>query len=494
MSLSTETRIARLSTDRPPPLAVLSIAISWVCLALSLLIGETVIAASPRMALFYSSFIVLVSLVVLVCLVMFQAGQTSKHVGYLIVILGVFYWYASPAMGYTLAGDGYVGDRYGIRVSRESVTKSCTYMALFLTATVTSYWLMFPRISTRINSRPFAKIPLGLPFVIFGLFFFGMIPYLIFSEGIQHIVTSLLAGRTEVRPWKSEGALGSYRSAIYYFCISGFVAAGGFAGTWGAMMEKSRGLRHAYLSIFVFTTVVMYLDGGTRSWVALAVIPTVLTWFARTLKNRRLTIGRIVFLVGLICAVQLAFEVARASRHRGWSRENVRKVDLRNRHFDNDFFTDLAVSVELVPSEHPYFYADDLFAFVTHPIPRFLWEDKPISGVLMFYNGRVHKGYLGQRGGNKLPSHIGQFYMSIGTSGVILLGILAGLISAVASGMIRSDHLGICHFGSMITVWWFLMSRGVYAGWAYPLLFNWIILIVGFRQTGRDLRTRDFVL
>ena len=495
MNLSAETQFARQVTDRPLPSPVLSIAVSWVCLALSLLIGETVISASPRMALFYSSFIVLASLVVLVCMVMFQTGQTSKHIGYLIFLLGVFYWFTSPAMGFALSSDGYVGDRYGIRASRESVIKSCTYLALFLTAAVTTYWLMFPRISTRINARSFATTPRGLPFAIFGLFFLGIVPYLVFSDGIQHIVTSLLAGRTEVRPWKSEGPLGNFRSAVYYFCISGFVAAGGFAGTWGTMMEKNRGLRNSYLAIFGFTTLIMYLDGGTRSWVALAVIPTVLAWVARTLKKRRVTIGRILFLVVLVCAVQLSFEVARASRHRGWSTENARRVDLRNRHFDNDFFTDLAVSIELVPSQHPYFYADDFFAFITHPIPRFLWENKPISGILIFYNDRVHKGLLGQSGtGNKLPSHIGQFYMSLGTFGVILLGTLAGSISAFASGMIRSNHMGICHLGSLVAVWWFLMSRGVYPGWVYPVLFTSVILVVGFRQTSRHLPSRSFDL
>ncbi len=488
MSLSAETVFVRQKTHRQLPLPIISIAISSICFALSLLIGETVISASPRMALFYSAFIVLLSLVTLVCIVVFQAGQTSKHIGYLILLLGVFYWFASPAMGFALASDGYVGDRYGIRVSREAVVQSCTYLALFLAVAITTYWLMFPRISTRINARSFASTPLGLPFVIFGLFFCGLIPYLVFSDGVQHIVTSLLAGRTEIRPWKSDdGALGNFRSAVYYFCISGFVAAGGFAGTWGTMMEKSRGLRSAYLGIFAFTTVIMYFDGGTRSWVALAVLPTVLAWLASTLKKRRLTIGRIVFLVGLIVAVQLAFEIARASRHRGWSTENARKVDLRDRHFDNDFFTDLAVSVELVPREHPYFYADDFIAFVTHPIPRFLWENKPISGILIFYNDRVHTGLLSKHGGNKLPSHLGQFYMSFGTWGVVLLGMLAGLISAVASGMIRSNHMGICHLGSLVAVWWFLMSRGVYPGWVYPVLFCWLILAVGFRQTSRCL-------
>ena len=482
---SLETQIARSATVRTLPIPIISIATSTFCLAMAMLVSEAIGSVTPRTGLMYSSSLILLTLVTLVCLVLFQPKQTGKHVAYLILLLGVFYWFASPALGYALNSDRYVGDRYGIRVSRETLAQSCTYIAVFLVASVSTYWLVYPRLSARINSRQMARAPVGLPYIILGLFFFGMVPYLVFTDGISQIVSSLLAGRTEVRPWKSEGPLGTYRSAVYYFCVSGFVAAGGFAGTWGAMMERAEGLRRIYLSIFFFTAAVMYLDGGTRSWVALAVLPTILAWFARALQNR-LTIGKVVFLLGTICALQIAFEVARAGRHRGWSRDNLERVDLRNRHFDNDFFSDLAVSVELVPREHGFFYLDDLLAFATHPIPRFIWRDKPVSSILVFYNERVHKGYFQKKSGNKLPSSIGQFYMSCGAAGVVILGVLAGLISAASSGMIRSNHMGICHFGALVAIWWFLMSRGVYPGWTYPLLFNWIILMVGFRSARRS--------
>ena len=478
---SIETQLARSATERTLPVPIISIAAVVFCLAMSMLVSEAIGSVTPSTGLMYSSSLIILTLVTLIYLVIFQTGDTGKHVAYLILLLGVFYWFASPALGYALNSDGYVGDRYRIRVSRESLAKSCTYIALFLATSVTTYWLIFPRTSSRINARKLAKRPVGLPYVILGLFLFGLVPYLLFADGFSHIISSLLAGRTEVRPWKSDGPLGTYKSAVYYFCVSGFVAAGGFAGTWGALIERNQALRRIYLGVFAFTALVMFFDGGTRSWVALAVIPTVLAWFARTLKNR-LTIGRVVFLLGMMCAVQLAFEVARASRHRGWQRRNLQHVNLRNRHFDNDFYTDLAVSVELVPREHGYFYLDDAAAFITHPIPRFIWRNKPVSSILIFYNDRVHKGYLSKKGGNKLPSSIGQFYMSGGTIGVVVLGVFAGFLSAVSSGMIRSDHMGVCHFGCLLSVWWFLMSRGVYPGWTYPLLFNWIILIVGFRR------------
>lgn len=481
---SIETQQARLATARSLPVPIMSIAAAFFCLAMSMLVSEAIGSVTPSTGLLYSSTLIVITLIGLVGLVLTQPGIAGKHVAYLILLLGVFYWFASPALGYALSADRYVGDRYRIHVSRESLAKSCTYIALFLTMSVVTYWLVFPRISSRINSRQLARTPVGLPYILLGLFLCGMIPYLLFTDNLTHIISSLLAGRTEVRPWKSEGPLGNYKSAVYYFCVSGFVAAGGFAGTWGAMMERSEGLRRIYLGIFALTATVMYFDGGTRSWVALAVIPTVLAWFARTLQSR-LTIGRVAFLLGLVCAVQMSFEVARAARHRGWSRDNLQHVNLSRRHFDNDFFTDLAIAVELVPREHGYFYTDDLFAFVTHPIPRFVWRNKPVSSILVFYNDRVHKGYFKKKSGNKLPSSIGQFYMSGGTLGVMLLGILAGLISATASGLIRANHMGLCHFGSLMAVWWFLMSRGVYPGWTYPLFFNWIILIVGFRSVRR---------
>ncbi len=476
-----KTEPTRLSSDRSLPVPIVSIAAAIICLAMSMLVSESIGTVTPSTSLLYSSSLIIFTLVTLVSLIILQPGSAGNHVGYLILLLGVFYWFASPALGYAFSPDRYVGDRYRIHVSRESLARSCTYITVVITMSVATYWLVYPKVSSRINSRQLARTPVGLPYILIGLFLFGMVPYLLFTDNVSHIISSLLAGRTEIRPWKSDGPLGNYKSAVYYFCVSGFVAAGGFAGTWGLLMERSAGLRRIYLGIFAVTAIVMYFDGGTRSWVALAVVPTTVAWFARTLQNR-LTIGRVVFFLGVICAVQIAFEVARAARHRGWSRENLQHVNLTTRHFDNDFFSDLAVAVELVPREHNYFYTDDLVAFVTHPIPRFVWRNKPISSILVFYNDRVHRGYFKKKSGNKLPSSIGQFYMSGGTLGVVLLGIFSGFIGAYASGLIRANHMGLCHFGSLIAVWWFLMSRGVYPGWTYPLLFNWIILMVGFRR------------
>ncbi len=224
----------------------------------------------------------------------------------------------------------------------------------------------------------------------------------------------------------------------------------------------------------------VFFDGGTRSWVALAVLPTFLAWFATTM-NRHMTLGRIVVFVLILCGLQLSFEIARASRNKGWAVDRVKTIDTSKRHFDNDFFTDLAVSVDLVPKRHPYFHFGDMWAFVTHPVPRFLWSDKPISPLLLYYNDAVHTGLLGKRG-NKLPSHLGQFHMSFGLFGVVAMGLLSGLIAAFASTMMSSKFVGLSHFGGLLATWWFLMARGLYPGWIYVVLFAWLILLFGFRS------------
>lgn len=456
-------------------------AVCLAALAGALCAGELLGTISSKSALSLGLLPIGMGLAVLGFLMLKCRQQMPLHMGYLMLLFGIAYWYVLPGLSYILASDRSLGDRYGRSVSRESIVAACFYIGVFMLVAVVSYWAVYPTIARRFHRKPLRAVPHRLPFVLIGLFIMGLIPYLIFAEGISDIIKNLMAARSTTSAWKSEGALGDHKSAIYYFCVSGFVAAGGFAGTWAIFVQRAGLARRFLLTIFITTTLIMYFDGGTRSWVALVVIPTFLVWATKIIRGK-ITTARVAMAIVIICSVQVAFEIARASRMRGWSRERLSQIDFSERKFDNDFIKDLAMSVELVPDQHPYFYTGDLVAFVSHPVPRFLWSGKPISPILLYYNDETHAGLLKNKG-NKLPSHLGQFYMSGGVIGIVLIGVIAALISCYGSILISSPSTGHQHIGSLIAVWWFLMSRGVYPGWTYPVLFNLLILFVGFQHS-----------
>ena len=466
--------IEQLPVQRPVGLA--SVTAAAVAFAMVLLcVGGLGPAAAQRVQMLTS--ITLMALLVWLLTLVANRNNLAAHVGYLMMLFGAFYWFVSPAFFMSLQADAPVGSRYGMMLRPQSITTACLYVAAYVLASVVTYWICYS-IAMRWSDRATAcSVPDKVYWIILALFLAGFVPYLLFGGGLESIIQAVMAGRSSRAPWKS-GSLGDQRSALYYLSRSGMVAAAGFAGSWALLAKEARH-RALLLGIFGFTTVLVFFDGGTRSWVALAAVPTVLAWIAYVVKNR-LTLGRVFAFLLVIVGIQLAFEFARASRTHGWSFDRITAIDPLKRKFDNDFFTDLAVSVDLVPKRHTYFYLDDFWAFVSHPIPRFVWNDKPISPVLLYYNEIVFKGLLSNKG-NKLPSHIGQFHMSFGAIAVAILGVLSGAISALASAMMRSRFVGLSHLGAVLATWWFIMARGVYPGWTYVLIFAWIVTALGFR-------------
>ncbi len=398
----------------------------------------------------------------------------GPHMGYLIMLLGAVYWYIAPAFALSFRTDVQVTERHGLRLRSDSVGTACIYIAAYVLFSVASYWYFYPQAAKKIPQRSVER-PNGLFYpLIFGLFLAGFVPYMLFGGGMENILRALQAARATEAPWKS-GPLGDYRSALYYISRSGMVGAAGFAGSW-AILKRSP-FRTILLTMFGFTSVLMFVDGGTRSWVALAVVPTAVAWAASRLRDR-VTISAVVTVILAVCAMQFAFEFARASRMMGWNMKALKSIDPIRREFDNDFFSELVVAIDLVPARHAYFGPADVWAFFSHPVPRFVWPDKPISPLLAYYNETVAEGLMARA--NKLPSSIGQFHMSFGPAGVALLGFLSGWVSAKASAMLLSNQVRISHLGGAVATWWFLMGRGVYPAWSYAAIFAFTISILGF--------------
>lgn len=416
-----------------------------------------------------------------------RRSELGNHFGYLMMLFGVCYWFAIPAIPFGVQGERYVGDRYELTVTQKATTSACFSIALFHFASVLAYWASYGSFSRRAQRWPTTRPAAQFYMILIGLFLMGFLPFMLYGGTWREILTQLLHARAATPSWKSAtGAIGDERSALYYLCVSGFVAAGGFAGTW-AILSRDPMLRKTLIAMYLVAGAVVYLDGGTRSWIALAWLPAALAWIVVTLRHK-ITLFRIVACLLVIAAVQIVFETARAWRSVGFSWNRILTTDLSELHFDNDFFTDVAVSRDLVPHRHPYFGFGDVVAFVTHPIPRFLWKDKPISPVLLYYNEKVYHGFL-QRRGNKLPSNIGQAHMCFGSFGVVTLGLLSGWLAALASVLMSSEGLERQHLGALLSIWWFLMARGIYPGWMYPLIFVLILVGIGFnRQEQKSTR------
>ncbi len=97
-------------------------------------------AARPLLAV-TSAMLFLLS----VGLVLILANQQTlaRHIGYLVMLFGVTYWFLSPAFFMALDSEVQVGDRYGMMLRPQSITTACIYLAIYLLFSVVTYWWVF---------------------------------------------------------------------------------------------------------------------------------------------------------------------------------------------------------------------------------------------------------------------------------------------------------------------------------------------------------------
>lgn len=403
----------------------------------------------------------------------------SGNLGYLLVLCSVLFWFLLPAFEILLSEGREFGDRYNLTVKDTSVCWAFTQLALFLSVFVTTYWWLcrlnfFLRLTfSQREPRSFLLVLIVLTLLA------GLSPYFLFGDSLQSVISDILAARSLIKPWEGPGVLGDERSALLNLSLALLVAAGSFVGTWGLLTRANTGLRVIGVTVCIAVATLIYFDQGTRTWVALALLPPFVAWGVANGRDRRLWKG--LALLSLLGILQAAFEIVRNARTEGWTRETIETVSLYTPHFDNDFMTDLVMSVDLVPKLHGYFGFGDFLAFVVNPVPRAIWPDKPISPILLFYNEQVYRDFL-TTSSTKLPSIVGQFYMSLGFFGVALLGLLAAFVAVFTSRSLSSVDIFVVHGGALVAVWWFLQFRGLLPGWIYPLIVYFLLTRVGSRR------------
>ena len=152
---------------------------------------------------------------------------------------------------------------------------------------------------------------------------------------------------------------------------------------------------------------------------------------------------------------------------------------------DNDFFMETAIAVDLVPRRFEYIHQFEPWLFVANPIPRFLWPDKPKSEtVRLFSFGRSGFDEYTRTGVSRLPSIVGQHWMSWGLLGVLLAGLAWGAGFGALERVVRGAPHGSLWqlFGVLGLVWLFSTSRGIYPGMHYPTLMIGLVAWLATRR------------
>lgn len=307
-------------------------------------------------------------------------------------------------------------------VSPASVEKAFVAIGLFVcsvwAANFVPAWAP-PRVITRAAS--FAVNERNLFVLILIFFTLGFLRFA-YPAGFDPWVMadSLLSPRWSA-PW-GRGQLGGWDAFLDHLAYFGYVL---------PTLTVLLGLRNGWLTrktvVAVLLSLIMLLflmQGGGRRIIGVVVGTAMICWFLeqRVIRLRQLLVVCAGTLM-LVVTMQIMLEYRDSGFGEAFADEG-KELRYGHLHVDDNFLR-LSQIIELVPESHPYVYENHLAYILLRPIPRVLWEGKPIDPGFDLSNA------LGERGVSLSSSAVGELYLSFGLIGVFIGGLVYGRLAGM---------------------------------------------------------------
>ncbi|MFT5433745.1 MAG: oligosaccharide repeat unit polymerase [Myxococcota bacterium] len=411
----------------------------------------------------------------------------SARIGLFMLLATHVVWFAYPAIRILSDPLRTFGDNAHYRLAPEVIAKTALILILFLGLNLVAYFV------TVWKPKPMETPDDGLhlrplvPYMRFTLPFLvvvGLLPFVIYGNSLGEIVSGIMAGRTTGKAWSHGAHVVSSVGPIVVIARSAAVTFAAL-GIWQYAFRKhfslTEGQATAIFAMALLLLLVTYFDSGTRTWTLLIVAPALFSLLLSRLSRGRLVRGTIVGGVAFIAALAL---VQIQSVYRFQATINEADASQLLQIDDNDFFTETAIAIDLVP-RFGYVEQFEPILYITNPIPRFLWENKPIPMTLRaFSSGRSGFDEYVTTGVSRMPSVVGQYYMSWGIWGVVGMGLFWGwMMGAFEKLYRRSEPHSLGAFvGILGLVFLFGSGRGLYPGFHYPLVFGGVLLWLSSRS------------
>lgn len=420
---------------------------------------------------------------------------SSRRIGLLTFLLGHWVWFSWPLFKVLIGLAPWYGDRiYYLRVSDYNVLFALIYILVFLLLVIVLYFLISRWFDLGLD-RDVPATGLLLPrddtkivAICLVLFLLGIAPILLSGAGVSEIYQSILQSRSGLKSWGQRAFEGNVFSVIGR---SSLVSAGAISFAM-IFLFQDRFYKLVFFFFFTLAFIVTYFDSGTRTWTVLIVFPYILVSLVE-LRGRSILSDRKFLTVAILSvALLLLLALQAASRDSGFfSSENTDHNNVsKNISGDNDCFAEMTITLSAFPSHFDFVYQPGSILFVTNLIPRAIWPDKPYSKVIREYS-RARDGWdiYYEAGISRLPSVVGQAYISWGPLGVVQVSVFYALLLAWIDGRWRRHHAGAFYLWLGVATAWVLVSfRGIFPGFHYPVLIigliAWLLLRSQYRSTG----------
>lgn len=435
----------------------------------------------------YSSFVVysliVLSLVGSVMLVIhrIRSDWADGKLAGIMTAVGFFGWYAFPASINLISEGTPYREILPVSIDAKTIILGLIYLFLFLVAWILAsgffnrirfFPAMYSDFSGNVNPKLMAWLGGGCCLV-------GFLPYVLSGLSVKDIVFLIFQGRLVDKPWIHWENLGNLHSAYLYLSHSVLVA--GACILWTLTQDKTLHFNNKLvigLGALIVTSVVFF-DYGTRSVIALIVLPFLFIKFYDVWRRGNYRFMVVASVVGFVFFLILQFQLYYRGSGSVYDIAVLPLYKYITLEDTTDLFSETLFSIKIVPSLHDYFKESVIAQFLASPVPRFLWPSKPVSEVVWFYT--LHRWGIDifEGGGNVFPGIVGQFYMSWGWLGPIFLGIgLGWLTSRVDEYLKNACLVSTLHHrtvGLMISVWILLSFRVASPGFVYPIVIVYLL-------------------
>jgi hypothetical protein len=379
------------------------------------------------------------------------------------------------------------------------IAKSAFYHCLFITFMVIG--LLIRRgvwLSKLLRAVPEPPGSGAYAAVLLVLFLFGISPYFIFTTDPWYVAfyKSIVGGRSAMGAEWTVGRTGnlnySWGGYIAQIIEIGYIS--GIVGVFYAVLV-AKSLPGKLFGWFCWLVwMALGFGTGARSQLALLGLPAIvflyIAYQAKAAEGGRHSIRAYVYAGIIVLGTLVLVQVQATYRNTGFESVQLEDVEL-TKPKGNHMFSEGLLAFYMIPDANMYFYnqypgqglvvamPNTIYRFILGPIPRALWNSKPIDPAWAWYNrittGERQENYEGTTVALGL---VGHWFARYGIFGVIQGGIFVGWLMRSAERAIQQNQGR--KFALLLSVafsaWIFALYRDINFSGLYPIIFAAVIM------------------
>jgi hypothetical protein len=406
-------------------------------------------------------FLMLTGICVVLLIAEFRAFSFRWGIGGLLVYGGTLVWFCQDYL-HNYLGRSFFGGITTSIIPAETVARAAAYHMLYV---------MMLSLGLRIRLKGYFERFLGrMPepgsntqyvILIVGMFLFGLSPYAFFTANhnpIEAFWADVMGGRASGALWTvgrsstDGGSNLNYNYGAYLAQVLQVGAMGSILGAFYAINIAKTWAGRIFGFAIWLPSAMLGFGSGTRGALVMVTLPVVGFAFIRfqakaAARLRRVSLRGYLILISMLLAMLAAVQIQISFRGSGFQEADLGSVADRPIE-GNSMFSESLTGFYLIPQFLDPFYSkfpgegmvmtvpDTAFWFFVTPIPRAVWNDKPIDPVWQWYNNTV-AGTHGVEGTTISDGGVGHWYFRYGFFGVVEGGLFIGFLMGVTERLLR---------------------------------------------------------